>query len=162
MIGVERDHRKSTCRKHAVCLLDLFSVFLHAASHLCIPAMGSIDSWLCRVHCSVLRACFTLLNFRSCASNVSTAWLGFPVNWRLAFGPSRIMVTKDSKAWGTDPFWLLWVTDPVAEDDSLNISSRTMLAVRSRYKALSSFSPGKAREISDPMSSSNASKTSLP
>ena len=72
------------------------------------------------------------------------------------------MLTKDSKAWGTDPFWQLWVTDPVAEDDSLNISSRTMLAVRSRHKALSSFSPGKAREISDPMSSSNASKTSLP
>ena len=49
----------------------------------------------------------------------------------------------------------------MAEDDSLNIS-RTMLAVRSRHKALSLFSPGKAREISDPMSSSNASKTSLP
>ena len=39
----------------------------------------------------------------------------------------------------------------MAEDDSLNISSRTMLAVRSRHKALSLFSPGKEQEVSDPM-----------
>ena len=46
-------------------------------------------SWLLtsRVHSSVLRVCFTLLNLRSWA-NFNAAWLGFPVDWHLVFGPS--------------------------------------------------------------------------
>ena len=95
---------------------------------------GNGHSWLltCRVHSSVLRGYFTLLNLRSWA-NVNAAWLCFIVYWHLAFGPSRIMVTNDSKVWGIDPLWQFWENDPLATYDSVNISCRTMLAERCKH-----------------------------
>ena len=121
---------------------------------------GNGLSWLltCRVHSSVLRGCFTFLNLRSWA-NVNAGWLGFLVDWHLAFGPSRIMFTNASKVWGIDPLCQFWENDPLATYDSVNISCRTMLAA---HISLASLSLEKASNIIVPMSSLKVNNTSLP
>lgn len=133
-------------------------MFLNEASHQCTLVMESLLT--CPVHFSVFWVCFTLSNLRSWA-NVNAAWLGFPVDWHLAFGPSRIMITNDTKVWRIDFLWQFWENDPLATYDSVNISYRTMLAARCKHISLASLSLEKASNIIVPMSSVKANNTSL-